>query len=874
MKRRAKVKVKPLTIKIEPAIKRGWYFNHLLAVFVIVGMLGGYFVVNATSTTRTKPLIFQGRLTDNSYIPLSDGSTVYLKFAFYDAATSGNCLWATGTRGTGSSNCSPSSSSAGVATTVTRGIFTVALGDSSVTSMPVLPLDFNPSASYIGVTACTATQSGCDSEMTPRVRIGGAAYSFNADELDGRDSSQFLLGNETLTLPAVTSGTATTTTMTFGAHTGRTAAELIDFDVNLNRTVTFTAGASFASQRAMVIEAPTYAASAAQTITEAATLAIAGVPAEGANMTISSRTPLWIQGTNLTYGAFIDMDYPAATTMTTSANDPNWLLGTIIDFATNMTVAGSTNAAVGNSDHVGQLIQVFTASLPASTVSTASAGVTMQGLNISGGAIISNASAAQASWYGAYITMPDLTQTTGTATAVGLRIKEGTYTSGASHAIRYSGSAVAHGLTAIAPTDVVYQLSTLNGGGLGTGGTLMTSMSDSDSPGMRIISVIGGSGSSTNPALYLSGSRVNSSDATKRGMLSNHETLLYISNDDVVKFTMNGSGDLGLGDPTPNGTLDLLSTVSASSTSIILTNPYGFDPVINFEIAEGTGAFSLGVDNSDSDQFKLSASGTLGTTDMYIVNSAATSNTVNAHVFDTPSPSIASAASAFYTTFLIDPPTITLTGSTQVTSMMEAVNINTWSIAAGSVTVDDAATFTLDGAPGRTSGTLTDSYALYIKSNAVGTVGTSTALYIRAQTGATNNYAAVFETGNVGVGVIGPVVRLDVDGALSLRDSGTATNLTGDDTTITVGDRSYIKIDSTCAAATNCTFILTQSTRSGQVLILEFVGTGTDSAELVDDATMSAGNARLSATWTATQYDTLKLISNGTDWVEVSRSTN
>src|SRR3989338_8613282 len=99
------------------------YVAEFFAVFVIVGLLAGYFSLNAASNTRNKPLIFQGKITDNSYVPLADSSTVYLKFAFYDASTGGNCLWTTGTNATGLTNCPITNSIArGIATTVTRGI--------------------------------------------------------------------------------------------------------------------------------------------------------------------------------------------------------------------------------------------------------------------------------------------------------------------------------------------------------------------------------------------------------------------------------------------------------------------------------------------------------------------------------------------------------------------------------------------------------------------------------------------------------------------------------------------------------------------------------------------------------------------------------
>ncbi len=82
---------------------------------------------------------------------------------------------------------------------------------------------------------------------------------------------------------------------------------------------------------------------------------------------------------------------------------------------------------------------------------------------------------------------------------------------------------------------------------------------------------------------------------------------------------------------------------------------------------------------------------------------------------------------------------------------------------------------------------------------------------------------------------------------------------------------SYIRIQSDNGTAGNRTFVLSPGSFSGQELTLEWIGA--NAGELVDDAALtSGGNIRLSATWTPTQYGTLDLQFNGTDWIEVSRS--
>jgi len=97
--------------------------------------------------------------------------------------------------------------------------------------------------------------------------------------------------------------------------------------------------------------------------------------------------------------------------------------------------------------------------------------------------------------------------------------------------------------------------------------------------------------------------------------------------------------------------------------------------------------------------------------------------------------------------------------------------------------------------------------------------------------------------------------------------------LTADNQTVSTTNRSHIQLSSNDATAANRTFVLTPSNHSGQELTLEW--TGTNAGEIADDsANTGGGNNRLSATWTPTQYDTLRLKFNGTDWVELSRSPN
>jgi len=99
----------------------------------------------------------------------------------------------------------------------------------------------------------------------------------------------------TLTQGVATSGSPYAVKVVGGAHTTLAAStEANDVYFDLSRTVQFATGA-LTTQRAFLIDAPTYAAVAASTITNAATLAIADAPQAGTNATITNPYAFWVQ---------------------------------------------------------------------------------------------------------------------------------------------------------------------------------------------------------------------------------------------------------------------------------------------------------------------------------------------------------------------------------------------------------------------------------------------------------------------------------------------------------------------------------------------------------------------------------------------------
>jgi hypothetical protein len=120
---------------------------------------------------------------------------------------------------------------------------------------------------------------------------GAAAQTVTVGSTNSTSSLTFNYGTagSNFAQGAATSGTPNPWTFTGAAHSGIANAETIDADYNLARTVTFSGGgAALTNQRAVRIQAPTYAAAAAQTIGLASTVEIVAAPTQGANVTFSA----------------------------------------------------------------------------------------------------------------------------------------------------------------------------------------------------------------------------------------------------------------------------------------------------------------------------------------------------------------------------------------------------------------------------------------------------------------------------------------------------------------------------------------------------------------------------------------------------------
>ncbi len=91
----------------------------------------------------------------------------------------------------------------------------------------------------------------------------------------------------------------------------------------------------------------------------------------------------------------------------------------------------------------------------------------------------------------------------------------------------------------------------------------------------------------------------------------------------------------------------------------------------------------------------------------------------------------------------------------------------------GASTITDAATVGIAGAPIKsTNASITNTHGLLVQAGAVSTATNSYGITVNAQTGATNNYAAAFMGGNVGIGTAAPTAKLMVSGGNILMDNG------------------------------------------------------------------------------------------------------
>lgn len=156
-------------------------------------------------------------------------------------------------------------------------------------------------------------------------------------------------GAVVLTQSANTSGSPTLLSLSAAAHTTLAASvEAVDVNFNLNRTVQFSTGA-LTTQRAVLIQAPTYAFVGASTLTNAATFAITGAPVAGANATITNGYALWVQAGVSRFESKLSFDATMTAGGTTGAQTINKPSGSVNFAAAATTLVVTNNLVTTNS---------------------------------------------------------------------------------------------------------------------------------------------------------------------------------------------------------------------------------------------------------------------------------------------------------------------------------------------------------------------------------------------------------------------------------------------------------------------------------------------------------------------------------------------
>lgn len=194
-------------------------------------------------------------------------------------------------------------------------------------------------------------------------------------------------------------------------------------------------------------------------------------------------------------------------------------------------------------------------------------------------------------------------------------------------------------------------------------------------------------------------------------------------------------------------TVENTSNAAAASHAIIEAKVGGTtstgDPQLRLTIPSGT-SWHVGVDNSIVDQFHIGTGTTVGGSSFLRLDASTSGANTNAFLnLTTTSVTLNNGAAVAHRLLVASAATGTLSGTTQVTSLWEYIQIGALSIAqsGGAVTVDKATQLALIPVRATTSVTLTESSALRVIDGAAntGTVTRTAGLIIEALTRGTTN---------------------------------------------------------------------------------------------------------------------------------------
>lgn len=284
-------------------------------------------------------------------------------------------------------------------------------------------------------------------------------------------------------------------------------------------------------------------------------------------------------------------------------------------------------------------------------------------------------------------------------------------------------------------------------------------------------------------------------------------TAMTIDQDSSVTVTSSVFGALTVG---PNGTTNPSFLVDSSAASAA----NGVKIIGN---ASGTSPQIITISSNTNEDIALSSKGA-GTAKIQVGGSNRYSVNNQAHVFGVGTSSTASTVRFQYTgaadtslTASAEAPSVyfnigqTRSHSTGAIATQRDFRITPSTHAfGGASTVTTAAAFSVDGAPiAGSNATFTNGAAIYVPGQAVGAGTTNSyGVLVAANSGATNNYAAAFTGGFVGMGTSAPSAVLEIDSAsgqtaLKVVNSAANTLLNVDNNSGTVGIFSVLKSTAT-----------------------------------------------------------------------------
>lgn len=162
----------------------------------------------------------------------------------------------------------------------------------------------------LGGNSCSLSYYAGDGSLTMIATTGSSPINYRGNthiwQLTAAGTIAMTLtpiGQLHITPPIQTGGSPTGFLYTGALHTTlATGAEAVSINFDLSPTIQFTGG-NITTQRAYLIQAPTYSFTTDSTIGTSATLAISGAPNAGAHCTIPNPYALWVQsGTTVLQG--------------------------------------------------------------------------------------------------------------------------------------------------------------------------------------------------------------------------------------------------------------------------------------------------------------------------------------------------------------------------------------------------------------------------------------------------------------------------------------------------------------------------------------------------------------------------------------------